>query len=145
MYRLVARKDLSKDAPADSKKIYAVSSSTGMCNLPILCDLIADRSAATSGDVKLVLDGLLFVIKQKLVDGQTVQLGEIGYLQAVLGSKGAPTRKEFLPEMVRRPRIVFRPGKALLALAKELKVERMPLDKELDGPADGEDDRPVIE
>ena len=49
--------------------------------------------------------------------------------------------------MVRRPRITFRPGKALLELAKKLKVERMMLDKEDSGSSGGggEDDRPVIE
>lgn len=146
-YRLVLRRDMSKDAAADAKLFYAASSSNGMCDLTMLCDIIADRSAATAGDVKLVLDGLLFVVKQKLQDGQTIQLGDLGYFQAVLGSKGASTKKEFTPDMVRRPRITFRPGKALLELAKKLKVERMMLDKEDSGSSGGggEDDRPVIE
>lgn len=61
-YRLVLRRDMSKDAAADAKLFYAASSSNGMCDLTMLCDIIADRSAATAGDVKLVLDGLLFVV-----------------------------------------------------------------------------------
>ena len=66
------------------------------CVTWLVCvEIIADRSAATAGDVKLVLDGLLFVVKQKLQDGQTIQLGDLGYFQAVLGSKGSPTKKEF--------------------------------------------------
>ena len=138
---------MSKDAAADAKLFYAASSSNGMCDLATLCDIIADRSAATPGDVKLVLDGLLFVVKQKLQDGQTIQLGDLGYFQAVLGSKGATTKKEFTTDLVRRPRVVFRPGKALLELARKLKVERMMLDKEDSGSSGGggEDDRPVIE
>jgi predicted histone-like DNA-binding protein len=97
--------------------------------------------------VKLVLDGLLFVVKQKLQDGQTIQLGDLGYFQAVLGSKGSPTKKEFTTDLVRRPRVVFRPGKTLLELAKKLKVERMVLDKnEPDsGSGSGGGDRPEIE
>ena len=47
----------------------------------------------------------------------------------MLGSKGSPTKKEFTTDLVRRPRVVFRPGKTLLELAKKLKVERMVLDK----------------
>ena len=66
---------MTKGAAADAKLFYAASSSNGMCDLASLCEIIADRSAATAGDVKLVLDGLLFVVKQKLQDGQTIQLG----------------------------------------------------------------------
>lgn len=117
-----------------------------MCDTATLCDIIADRSAATPGDVKLVLDGVLFVVKQKLLDGQTIQLGELGYFMAVLGSKGSSMKKDFKPEMVRRPRVVFRPGKALLELAKtKLKVERMMLDKNEDEKEEGGGDRPEIE
>lgn len=140
-YRLVLRKDMSKGAEADAKLFYAASSSNGKCDLAALCEIIADRSAATPGDVKLVLDGLLFVVKQKLLDGQTIQMGDLGYFQAVLGSKGVGTKKDFTPDMVRRPRVVFRPGKELLELAKKLKTERMMLDK-LDD--EEEEDRPVI-
>lgn len=143
-YRLVLRKDMSKGAAADAKLFYAASSSNGMCGLATLCELIADRSAATAGDVKLVLDGLLFVVKQKLLDGQTIQIGDLGYFQAVLGSKGSATRAAFTPELVRRPRVVFRPGKALQELAKNLKVERMMLDKKEDETGGG-NDRPEIE
>ena len=107
-YRLVLRKDMTKGAAADAKLFYAASSSNGMCDTATLCDIIADRSAATPGDVKLVLDGVLFVVKQKLLDGQTIQLGELGYFMAVLGSKGSSMKKDFKPEMVRRPRVVFR-------------------------------------
>ena len=137
---------MTKGAAADAKLFYAASSSNGMCDLASLCEIIADRSAATAGDVKLVLDGLLFVVKQKLQDGQTIQLGDLGYFQAVLGSKGSPTKKEFTTDLVRRPRVVFRPGKTLLE-AKKLKVERMVLDKnEPDsGSGSGGGDRPEIE
>ena len=87
------------------------------------------------------------MVKQKLQDGQTIQLGDLGYFQAVLGSKRSPTKKEFTTDLVRRPRVVFRPGKTLLELAKKLKVERMVLDKnEPDsGSGSGGGDRPEIE
>lgn len=68
-YRLVLKKDMSKDAAEGSKLFYAVSSSTGMCDTNQLCEIIADRSAATPGDVKLVLDGVIHVLKQKLPEG----------------------------------------------------------------------------
>ena len=42
-YRLVQRKDMSKDAAPDAKLVYAVSSSTGMCDTTQMCDIIAAR------------------------------------------------------------------------------------------------------
>lgn len=123
-YRLVSRKDMAKDAPVGSKLFYAASSSNGMCDLTTLCEIIADRSAATAGDVKLVLDGLMYVVQQKLKEGQTIQLGDLGYFQAHIGSKGAKTTKEFTTDLIKRCRITFRPGKLLQELSKKLRTER---------------------
>ncbi|RHU24583.1 MULTISPECIES: HU family DNA-binding protein [Parabacteroides] len=145
-YRLVQRKDMSKDAAPDAKLVYAVSSSTGMCDTAQMCDIIADRSAATPGDVKLVLDGVLHVLKQKLPDGQTVQLGDLGYIQVVLGSKGAATEKDFSANLIKSRRILFRPGKVLVQLAQNFKTERYATSgSTTTPPKDDEDDRPVIE
>lgn len=147
-YRLVLRKDMSKDAPADGKLVYAVSSSTGMCDTNQMCKIIADRSAATAGDVKLVLDGIMHVLQQKLPEGQTVQLGELGYIQAVLGSKGAATEKDFTANMIKSRRILFRPGKLLKQMADNFKTERYTSGATPSTPpagGGGEDDRPVIE
>lgn len=143
-YRLVLRKDMSKDAEADAKLVYAVSSSTGMCDTDQLCEIIADRSAATPGDVKLVLDGVVHVLKQKLPEGQTVQLGDLGYFQAVLGSKGADTEKDFSANLIKRRRIRFRPGKLLKQMADNFKTERYAAGSTTP-PKEDEDDRPVIE
>ena len=147
-YRLVLRKDMSKDAPEDGKLVYAVSSSTGMCDTNQMCEIIADRSAATAGDVKLVLDGIMHVLQQKLPEGQTVQLGELGYIQAVLGSKGAATETDFTANMIKSRRILFRPGKLLKQMADNFKTERYTSGTTPSTPpagGGGEDDRPVIE
>ena len=97
-YRLVLRKDMTKGAAADAKLFYAASSSSGMCDLAGLCEIIADRSAATAGDVKLVLDGLLFVVKQKLQDGQTIQLGDLVISRQCWEVRGR-LRKRSLPQI----------------------------------------------
>lgn len=98
-YRLVLRKDMTKGAAADSKLYYAVNKSTGTCDFEELCDQIADRSTASRGDVHVVVDGLLYILKQRLQKGETVQLGDLGHFQAVIGSKGtkAGVRLQRLP------------------------------------------------
>lgn len=123
-YKLVQRKDMTKGAAEGAKLYYAQSYANGKCTMQTLCETIADRSTATAGDVNLVLDGLLFVMKQKLQEGQIVQLGDLGYFQATLGSSGVAEAKDFSADLIKRRRIVFRPGKLLKTIAGELKTER---------------------
>lgn len=57
-YKLVQRKDFSKDAPKDSKKYYASIVSNGTVTLEELCEGIAEETTLTSADVKSCLDRL---------------------------------------------------------------------------------------
>ena len=57
---------MTKGAAAGSKLYYAVNKSTGTCDFEELCDQIADRSTASRGDVQVVVDGLLYILKQRL-------------------------------------------------------------------------------
>lgn len=123
-YKLVQRKDMSKGAEPDAKRYYAQSYSSGMCTIKELCDTIADRSTATAGDVKLVIDGLVHVMAQRLAAGQTVQLAELGYFQAILGSKGVVDKKDFTSDMIKTRKIRFIPGVILSDVRKKLKTTR---------------------
>ena len=73
---------MTKGAAAGSKLYYAVNKSTGTCDFEELCDQIADRSTASRGDVQVVVDGLLYILKQRLQKGETVQLGEGSFEKA---------------------------------------------------------------
>jgi len=115
---------MTKGAAENAKLYYAQSYANGKCTMDTLCETIADRSTATSGDVKLVLDGLLFVMKQKIQEGQIVQLGDLGYFQASLGSSGVENEEDFTADLIKKRRIVFRPGKLLKSIAGDLKTER---------------------
>lgn len=124
-YKIVKRKDMSKDAPADAKKFYASSRSSGMCDFEELCDAIADRSTASVGDVRLVLEGCTTIMKQRLQKGETVQLGELGNFRAVLGSEGVTKEEDFNASLIRVPRLVYYPGKKLKESLRQVKVEKM--------------------
>ena len=106
---------MTKGAAAGSKLYYAVNKSTGTCDFEELCDQIADRSTASRGDVQVVVDGLLYILKQRLQKGETVQLGDLGHFQAVIGSKGTKLEADFNASLIKRPRIVFRPSVTLRA------------------------------
>ena len=132
-YRLVLRKDMTKGAAADSKLYYAVNKSTGTCDFEELCDQIADRSTASRGDVHVVVDGLLYILKQRLQKGETVQLGDLGHFQAVIGSKGTKLESDFNASLIKRPRIVFRPSVTSL-----VKFEKIVPDAPAPGGSDSE-------
>ena len=137
-YRLVLRKDMTKGAAAGSKLYYAVNKSTGTCDFEELCDQIADRSTASRGDVHVVVDGLLYILKQRLQKGETVQLGDLGHFQAVIGSKGTKLESDFNASLIKRPRIVFRPSVTLKSVTSLVKFEKIVPDAPAPGGSDSE-------
>ena len=146
-YKLVLRKDLSKDAPEGAQKYFASINSNGVMSYKQMCTSIAAYSTASPGDVHVVMDGLLFVLKEALLRGEVVQAGELGNFQINAGSGGTPTTEEFKATLIRKPRIVFRPSVALKEILYKVSFERISsgsTGKE-ETPGGGEDDRPVIE
>lgn len=77
-YKLVQRKDMSKSAEEGAKKYYGSVSATGTLGFDQICSSISAYSTASPGDVKLVLDGLVFVASEALLRGEVVQFGELG-------------------------------------------------------------------
>lgn len=146
-YKLVLRKDLSKDAAEGAQKYFASVNSNGVMSYKQMCTSIAAYSTASPGDVHVVMDGLLFVLKEALLRGEVVQAGELGNFQINAGSGGTPTTEEFKATLIRKPRIVFRPSVALKEILGKVSFERISsgsTGKE-ETPGGGEDDRPVIE
>lgn len=146
-YKLVLRRDMRKDAVEGSKLYYANAKAAGVCDMYELCDLISLSSTASAGDVRLILDELIEVMKRSLGKGEVVQVGELGNFQLQFGSTGTLTKKEFTQALIKSKRIVFRPGKALREAIKNYAFEKLPdpTDKEEGGSGDDDDDRPVIE
>ena len=144
---LVLRKDLRKGAVEGSKLYYANAKAAGECGMYELCDLISLSSTASPGDVRLILDELIEVMKRSLGKGEVVKVGELGNFQLQFGSSGTATKKEFNQSLIKSRRIVFRPGKMLREAVNNYSFEKIPdpSDKEEGSGGDGEDDRPVIE
>lgn len=141
-YKLVLRKDMRKDAAEGSKLYYASANTTGTCDVYELCDLISAQSTASSGDVKLILDELVNVMRRNLGKGEVVKVGELGSFQLQFGSTGTLTGKEFSHALIKSRRIVFRPGKLLKDAIKNYTFEKIASGAPDEGSAGGEDDRP---
>lgn len=112
-YKLVQKKNFTKGAEADSKLFYAMSQSSGRMEHEALVDAISTMSSASRGDIGLILDSLLLVMRQQLTTGFSVRLRGLGLFRITLGSTGTETEKEFTVANIKRPRIVFRPDPLL--------------------------------
>ncbi len=121
-YKLVLRKDMRKDAAEGSKLYYASANTTGTCDVYELCDLISAQSTASSGDVKLILDELVNVMRRNLGKGEVVKVGELGSFQLQFGSTGTLTEKEFSHALIKKPPHRLPPRQAAERCDQELHV-----------------------
>ena len=79
---------MRKDAAEGSKLYYAQVRSLKKLKFEKFCNMVAVRSSAFVGDVKLVIDGILSVMEERLEEGDVIQLGRLGNFRMVAGSKG---------------------------------------------------------
>ena len=124
-FLLVHRKDMTKGAPADRKLYYGLTRVSIRLDLEKLCDAIASRSTASRGDIKLVLEGLIYEMCSKLTEGYSISLGTFGTFRITNGSKGVATPEEFNASMFNKGRITFSAGTMLRGALKDLKYEKM--------------------
>ena len=71
-------------------------------------------------DVFAVLVALEDVITEALKSGEIVRLGDLGSLQIGISSKGAVTEEDFSDTLIKKARINFRPGSALMGALTNL-------------------------
>lgn len=143
-YKLVLKKDLTKGAAADAKRYYASAPVSGTMDFDSICDVIADRSTASDGDVALVVRGLIRAMEESLMRNEVVQLGTLGNFRFSLGSSGVVDEKDFQATMIRKPKIIFTPGARLRAMIEKISLERISKDPAPTG-GEGDSDHPVIE
>ena len=85
---------MRKDAAEGSKLYYAQVRSLKKLKFEKFCNMVAVRSSAFVGDVKLVIDGILSVMEERLEEGDVIQLGRLGTFRMVAGSKGVENEEE---------------------------------------------------
>lgn len=132
-YKVVERKNLGKDKTEVPKKFYAVPVNNGYVSFKELCDEIAENCTLTSADVKATMDRMNYILDKNLKAGRIVQFGEIGNFRLTLGSKGSKASDKFDTSLIKKPRIVFFPGKALQETRTLTEFERDGVKKETTG------------
>ena len=126
-----------KDAAEGSKLYYAQVRSLKKLKFEKFCNMVAVRSSAFVGDVKLVIDGILSVMEERLEEGDVIQLGRLGNFRMVAGSKGVENEADFNTSFFNKARIVFSPGTMLTQVKKNVTFEHLDLVPAGDKPSSG--------
>ena len=129
-YTLVQRKDMSKGALEDAKLYYALAVNTRRVDFDDLCDEIAETCTLTSADIKAVLDRVIWAMVSHLKNSELVQFEDLGNFRISVGSTGSATPEEFSASILRKPKVVFHPGKRLQEMRDVAKFARYTVDKD---------------
>ena len=124
---------MSEGAGPDAKLYYARAVSSGEMTFEELCEDIAETCTLTSADVKAVLDRMAWIISKNLKAGRIVQMGELGNFRLTVGSKGSITKEDFNASLIKKPKVVFHPGKRIQEARAETSFERIGVETEEEG------------
>ena len=111
-----------KDA---APKYYGHVQASGDIDLREMAERIQSTCTVHKSDVFAVLVALEDVITDALKSGEIVRLGDLGTLQISISSKGAATEEDYSDSLIKKARIIFRPGSALSGALSGLTFQRV--------------------
>ena len=106
-------------------KYYAQAQARGDVNIREMATRIQSTCTVTKADVYAVLVALEDVIVEALQNGEIVRLGELGTFQVSLSGKGAETSDDYDASLIKKARINFRPGLALVGILPGLSYKKV--------------------
>ena len=101
-------------------KFYGHVQASGDIDLREMSERIQATCTVHKSDVFAVLVALEDVITEALKSGEIVRLGDLGSLQIGISSKGAETEEDFSDALIKKARINFRPGSAIVGVLSNL-------------------------
>ena len=125
----------------EAPKYYAQAQARGDVNIREMAERIQSSCTVHKSDVYAVLVALEDVISEAIQNGEIVRLGELCTLQVSLSGKGALTEDDYTADLIKRSKIIFRPGRVLsnaLAGLQFTKVDIKYPKKEEDSPEEEE-------
>ncbi|MCD8194528.1 MAG: hypothetical protein LUD74_08300 [Tannerellaceae bacterium] len=118
-YHVVRRTDLRKGASQGAMLYHGQVRVGDRITLDELGESISALSTASEGDISVVLDGLLMLLRQHLVKGNIVELGDLGKFRMVAGSPGVEEAEDFNVSLFKKGHIVYTPGVKLLGYVRK--------------------------
>ena len=121
-YKVLPRKN-PQDLLAP-EKFYAAAIADGETDLDKLAEQISYQCTVTESDCYAVLLSLERNIISELEQGRIVKLVRLGNFQKGVSSEGKDTAAEVTSGAIVKTRILFRPGKRLRSLLKDLSFRK---------------------
>ena len=109
----------------DPPKFYAQAQARGDVNIREMAERIQSTCTVHKTDVYAVLVALEDVVKEAIQNGEIVRLGELCTLQVSLSGKGTLTEKEYDESLIKKAKIIFRPGTILAGALETLKYSKV--------------------
>lgn len=109
-------KAISKKNPMEPEaapRFYASAVHDVQTDLNDLAVTVANRCSLRRADVHGVLVALMDIIPEKLIEGSSIALGDLGTFCVNVKSDGVETEDELSPSVVKGVKIVYRPTKEL--------------------------------
>ena len=111
----------------DPPKFYAQAQARGDVSIREMAERIQATCTVHKTDVYAVLVALEDVVKEAIQNGEIVRLGELCTLQVSLSGKGTLTEKEYDDSLIKKAKIIFRPGTILAGALEGLKYSKVPI------------------
>ena len=121
-FRTVKRKNLQD--PTAPPKNYAIVHAQEVTDIDGLSALISDKSTISRPDVYAVIMALLETIISELQAGRAVKLGKLGSFSISVNSEGIETAEEVTASLIKKARVVYRPGMEIKDMLKVLRYEK---------------------
>lgn len=121
-YSTTLRKNLAK--PEEAPKAYASVQVTEKMDLSKFAAHIASHSSAyDKGDIMAIATKLVSELREALLAGKKVSLGDLGEFSVSIKSKGAPSLKEFTAANITALTAVWEPGDEFQDMLKDAEFE----------------------
>ncbi len=104
---------------------YPRVATSGVLDLEDLSERVSISCSATQSDCYAVVIGLVKEITSALEQGNIVRLGQLGSFQISIQSTGSATPEEVDKSKIKRSSIIFRPGKKLKLMLKQLVFKKI--------------------
>ncbi|MEM9328845.1 MAG: HU family DNA-binding protein, partial [Bacteroidota bacterium] len=91
-------------------KYYLQATKRHVRDLHDIAEEISSRCTASTMDVVLILEALSQVVPQQLLDGYTVDLGDLGIFSAHLSSEGKEDPEKVTARCLKNVNVHFRPS-----------------------------------
>lgn len=121
LYHLIQRQDpRDRSKPA---KWYATPSSRGRKDITHISADVSGSSSLSRGDIQNVILSLVDQVPKYLVDGQSVELGELGTFRISFSSEGTAQKDDFNASQIDSVKIIFTPSTKLKQMLANVHFE----------------------